>query len=618
VTVPIRQAVAVEQLARLGDQVDDLLRRLSDAEATWQQLITETASESRASARNLVHYWALRQVDLRQTQSELSHFGLSSLGRSEPHVQATLRLVSCAIAAMRGTGWCPSDDVAASIDDGGETLRLNAVELLGQLPAGRAARIMVTLPSEAAIDRSLAHDLVEAGMNIARINCAHDAPQAWRAMAENVRAAARSANTPCLIAMDLGGPKLRTGPLEPGPRVVRLHPRRNALGRVVTAARGWITSAENPATPPETGMATLPVADDWLRRRRTGDVITLVDTRGAYRRLQLSIGAGGFVVTTDKTTYLATGTVLSVDGVDDDTGLAEMAPTEQSLTLHAGDILHLTRDCSPARVDAQAVPRIGCTLPEVFDQARVGETVFLDDGKLRGEIIATEPDVLLVRIDNPPQGSAKLKAGKGINLPDTNIPISALTRKDLQDLETVVDIADVVELSFVRYPSDIEQLLGELERLGNRRLGIVLKIETREAFERLPELVLTAMRRRRIGVMIARGDLAVECGYERMAEVQEEILWLCEAAHLPVIWATQVLEQLAKRGVPSRAEISDAAMGERAECVMLNKGPYVNDAVAALDNILRRMTSHHYKKNALLRTLHSWGRGSSARQTQRQ
>ena len=170
----------------------------------------------------------------------------------------------------------------------------------------------------------------------------------------------------------------------------------------------------------------------------------------------------------------------------------------------------------------------------------------------------------------------------------------------------MVEIADLVQMSFVRYPSDVEQLIDELTRLSDDRLGIVLKIETREAFERLPQLLLTAMRRRRVGVMIARGDLAVECGYERMAEVQEEILWLCEAAHLPVIWATQVLEQLAKTGVPSRAEISDAAMSERAECVMLNKGPYIDDAVVALDNILRRMTSHHYKKNALLRTLHAW------------
>ena len=69
----------------------------------------------------------------------------------------------------------------------------------------------------------------------------------------------------------------------------------------------------------------------------------------------------------------------------------------------------------------------------------------------------------------------------------------------------------------------------------------------------------------------------MECGYERMAEIQEEILWVCEAAHIPVVWATQVLESLAKKGLPSRAEITDAAMGERAECVMLNKGPYLCD-----------------------------------------
>ena len=123
-------------------------------------------------------------------------------------------------------------------------------------------------------------------------------------------------------------------------------------------------------------------------------------------------------------------------------------------------------------------------------------------------------------------------------------------------------------------------------------------------FERLPNLVLAAMRHHPAGVMIARGDLAVEGGYERMAEVQEEILWVCEAAHMPVIWATQVLESLAKKGMPSRAEIMDAAMGERAECVMLNKGPHIVEAVKALDDILRRMQDHQAKKSSRLRRLH--------------
>ena len=130
---------------------------------------------------------------------------------------------------------------------------------------------------------------------------------------------------------------------------------------------------------------------------------------------------------------------------------------------------------------------------------------------------------------------------------------------------------------------------------------MILKIETRRAFEHLPGMLLAALGNERpAGVMIARGDLAVECGYERLAEVQEEILWLCQAAHVPVIWATQVLDSLAKTGRPSRAEITDAAMGVRTECVMLNKGPRIIEAISVLDDILRRMEQHHRKKRSLL------------------
>ncbi|HBU43311.1 MAG TPA: pyruvate kinase, partial [Microbacterium sp.] len=99
------------------------------------------------------------------------------------------------------------------------------------------------------------------------------------------------------------------------------------------------------------------------------------------------------------------------------------------------------------------------------------------------------------------------------------------------------------------------------------------------------------------------GDLAVECGFERMAEIQEELLGFCEAAHTPVIWATEVLSTLAKRGRPTRAEITDAAMAQRAECVMLNKGPEVLSALAMLADILKRMQNHQRKKMAVFRPL---------------
>ncbi|MGN6483682.1 MAG: pyruvate kinase, partial [Thermomicrobiales bacterium] len=249
---------------------------------------------------------------------------------------------------------------------------------------------------------------------------------------------------------------------------------------------------------------------------------------------------------------------------------------------------------------------IGCTLPEVFAAVKPGESILFDDGKIEGVIREAAPDAMTVEIVRARDGGARLRGEKGINLPDTDLALSALTATDLADLPFVAGHADMIDFSFVSHASDVESLQAHLTELGGKRPGIVLKIETRRAFERLPEIVLAAMREETAGIMIARGDLAVEVGWERLAEIQEEILWLAEAAHLPVIWATQVLESLAQTGLPSRSEITDAAMGERAECVMLNKGPHVVEAIAVLDSILTRMESHQSKKRALLRRLRSW------------
>jgi len=132
---------------------------------------------------------------------------------------------------------------------------------------------------------------------------------------------------------------------------------------------------------------------------------------------------------------------------------------------------------------------------------------------------------------------------------------------------------------------------------------MVLKIENKEAFQNLPYLILKAMESPTIGIMTARGDLAVELGVERLSEVQEEIMWLCEAALIPNIWATQVLESLAKKGIASRAEVTDAAMSVRTECIMLNKGPYIVKALRTLNAILSLMEKHQSKKQGTLRSL---------------
>jgi pyruvate kinase len=410
--------------------------------------------------------------------------------------------------------------------------------------------------------------------------------------------------------MDLGGPKLRTGSLCPGPRVVRISPRRDRLGVVTAPAVLWLT-ANHPDVSLPPRSTVVPVDDaEWLDRRREGDRLELIDSRHAVRQwVVAAAGPDGCMVTTSQTAYVSSGLKLICTTADDEDAVAigELPEVEQAHRVELGDHLTLTRSLEPSPATPAGVAhRIGCTLPEVFVQAKRGERVWLDDGKIGGDITRVTPDEIDVHITDVRPGGVNLKAGKGINLPDTDLRLDALTHKDLDDLEFVARHADMVNLSFVRSPADVEALQAALERHDATDVGIVLKIENVAAFEHLPELLLTAMRSRKVGVMIARGDLAVEVGFERLAEVQEEILWACEAAHVPVIWATQVLDTLARTGQPSRAEITDAAMSERAECVMLNKGPHIIDAIHTLDSILTRMQHHQHKKRSLLRRLQAW------------
>jgi pyruvate kinase len=280
----------------------------------------------------------------------------------------------------------------------------------------------------------------------------------------------------------------------------------------------------------------------------------------------------------------------------------------QAILLRAGDRLVLTRTAAagyPARRGPKGPEpaHIPCTLPEVFRDVRLGEPVWLDDGKIGGIVASNDGREIVVKITHARAAGVRLLPDKGINLPLSNLRLSGLTVKDRRDLAFAGRHADLVGLSFAQRPEDIQVLSKLLVKAKKRPAGIVLKIETRRGFEALPRLLLSALRTPPVGVMVARGDLAVEVGFERLAEVQEEILWLCEAAHVPAIWATQVLESLTKKGAPSRAEVTDAATAVRAECVMLNKGPYVIEAVAFLDDVLRRMQNHHNKKRAMLRKL---------------
>jgi pyruvate kinase len=447
-----------------------------------------------------------------------------------------------------------------------------------------------------------------------RINCAHDDATAWRRMADNLRRAEQVVGRKCAIQADLGGPKLRTGSIEPVGHFVRIKPRRDPAGRLVAPARVWLTPAAHPEPAPVGIAAVLPLLGGGPRSLRARDALLVTDLRGRGRKLTVVEKVGrSAIAETERTIYAAAGEQLAV--LRDGSVLAELEigtlpGVSAPIPLDVGDTLLLCRDPAPghaAQRDASgrvvAPARIHCTLPAAFDHVRVGDRIWLDDGKIGGVARSNDGERIEMAITHVPPAGGRLRAEKGINFPDTELGLDALTDKDLADLREVVQFADIVALSFVRSPRDVLHLGERLSELDGRHIGILLKIENAAAFRNLPRILLTSLHMPPVGVMVARGDLAVEIGFERLSEVQEEILWLCEAAHVPVVWATQVLEGLAKAGAPTRAEVSDAVMSSRAECVMLNKGPRIVSTVEFLVNILGRMEQHHDKRMALLRRL---------------
>jgi pyruvate kinase len=482
------RAIASELHLLRAVMAEAAARRLADWEAIPLRPSYATAR------RNLALYLALREADLRPLQPRLAALGLSSLGRSEAHVAASLDAVTAALSRLAGEADPPPFADPRAFAEGAVDIARRRDRMFGPGTGGRTTRIMATLGAETAEGPEPLRRLVAAGVDCVRINCAHDSPEVWRAMIAHARAAGEEAGRRIPVSMDIAGPKVR------------------------------------------------------LRGVKEGGV--------RFRR---------------------------------------------------GERFEVAADPAPKH---EGLRRFGLSHAELLPHLVPGAAVWIDDGKLRGRVAAREGAVATVEVTDVPDKGARVKPGKGIAVPGADLRIAVLTAADLAALDTVVAEADVVALSFVQRPEDVTRLVAEIDRRrGDRpRPAILLKIETGRAVRALPDLIVTAAGAAPTGVMIARGDLAVDVGFERLSELQDEILWLCEAARVPVVWATQVLDGLLHDGLATRAEASDAAHAQRADCVMLNKGPHLPEAVAFLAGVLARMDRHQSKKAPHLAPLRSWSR----------
>ncbi len=623
-----------DNMRELAQNLNALYMEVLDRAQEAQNKFAIENQENKCSLDNLLCYLALREFDLTDLQLNLADKGLSSLGRLECHVISSIEKV------ISNLGMSPlsSDSLCRpSFSDARITLNNRSQLLLGRPRQGRSTRIMVTLDSTNIHQPELIEQLLISGMDIARINCAHDSKKEWKMLIDAIRNAeerlvqrGQGIGRRCRIVMDLAGPKIRTGPLETEVRPLKISVPKNELGQPLRYVEGFLDSEARQSekvvrltgVPPGFLISILSPqsTEKGLGNLKLGEKLRFKDIRGRLRTMIVleKISETRLRVGLDKTAYLSEGLDLHGETSDISFTIGPIKPQSINLQVKAGDLLRLYRPGTILghRATEDGEPAgITCTSAEVLDQVQVGQGVHIDDGKISAIVVgksATESSLrvppsspndnyLILKITSPTAGSSRIRPEKGLNFPDSALKLSALTSEDIRSLDFVTRFATAVALSFVHSPQDLYDLRGALEKLGRSDIGIIAKIETADAIHSLAQIVIAGLRLPKFGLLIARGDLAVEVGFENLALVQEDILCLSEAAHIPVVLATQVLERLAKSGLATRAEIMDAAMGQRAECVMLNKGEHILEAVKTLSELLSMEERHHVKKRHVFR-----------------
>ena len=248
--------------------------------------------------------------------------------------------------------------------------------------------------------------------------------------------------------------------------------------------------------------------------------------------------------------------------------------------VHVGDKVHLVRMASSDNPADIPIPH-----PEVFAALQAGETILIDDGKIKLRVTDADKEWA----DAVVETAGTLKDKKGVNLPDTILPIHAMTPKDRSDLDAALNLGvDWVALSFVQRPDDV----AEMKKIVAGRAGCLAKIEKPKAVEWLEDILDLSD-----ALMVARGDLGVELPVQQVPGKQKYITRAARKAGKPVVVATQMLELMITAPVPTRAEVSDVATAvfEGADAVMLSAesaaGQFPVEAVSMMDKIATTVES---------------------------
>lgn len=587
----------------------------NELEVLKNELIEHSCDNSNnQSIQNLKAYTYLRSKDITTLQEKLTSFGLSSLGRSQSCIISAINQDLIILSALLGTNTkqLEAENNFLNFNQSKELMDKNAT-VFGAADSELITKIMVTLPSFTKDSPILIKNLISIGTSVLRINTAHDNPSAWREMAKTIQEENKLQNKDTKIYVDLAGPKNRTGSIVKVVQPFKIGSKEGKKVEIVPQILAHFhTKGEGED---ERELATLVVDDNfYLKAYKAKHKVIILDFEKEKKHsFKVIVENERLFAIVDKKVFISPDTkiMLKLQEKTLKSKLHNFITQPEVIRLFRNDSIIIT----PNEIDGSSnydyegslyFSIISCSNKEIFNYVQVGDNIFIDDGKIGCKVEKILPIGLECRVFLAKENGTVLKEEKGINFPDTDLVISAITPTDERNFNDIVEYADIIGISFAQSKEDIKKLQELLQGKNKTNIAIVPKIETKLALKNLPQILEQLLQSEKYAVMIARGDLAIEVGFDNLPYIQEEIFSICEAAHVPVIYATQILEGKMKNNLPSRAEVTDAANAQRADCVMLNKGPFVVDTVVSIKNILRSVHTLFHKNRQLLSVCELW------------
>ena len=547
---------------------------------------------------NFLHYQAFNELDTSLLDKQLIELGLSS--PKHWHTQLMFN-IDQTLAFLNGDApktllENESISLGPSAMSAQHTLTKNKNRFFSTKDSQRHTAIMVTLPAEAAWNEELLTDLLNQGMNCARIDCSTHDKSIWRNMINHLNSAKKRTDKPCKLFMDLPAPTLRTIIQPSIHNCISIKPEQHRHKALPTPIVFYSEQSPPPVDNQHDIDYFIRVSSETLQRFQVGDRLFFIDANNKKCFINMNehtldkhwIGLCWKKATLNKNTMIE----LQRTNQDDEyetllkfnIDLIQMQPT--TYKVQKKDCILLLHDTNSTPPFENSI-NISCSSPEVINSLNVGQEIWFDEGKIGAYVEKLEEYGVKLRITHTKKNGSKLRTNRKINIPGAKL--NKFIQEDASDIiEFSCQHADLVGISSIENRQQLGTIIDELKNNNATHIGVIIKLARQITLNHIEEILESALPHNDLAIMFDNNELLIELGALKLAKLRTKVLPLFKSAHLPVVDSENLLGSLIKNGKTKRLDLYRTICRDE-DCILLDQGPHLLPAVVTLDTAFKSL-----------------------------